>query len=426
MSEQQEHSNRSWALQQWRIVGNWEPKMFLARRGDGTFCDIDKLWAEIHSDEAINRMKMLGINLSHIHFHKGYGLEHERSSIQQAKRWAEKLHENGIRVGVYIGTTSFYEVFKHPDYDRMVMKNEFTGWNKSQYFRQWWCYNSPATFEYFKEVIRVAIEELNADVLHFDWPFCFYHDHLCQCEHCLAGFSEFVREEIPQIAKAAGYEYPDQILAPPTGNQAYLATICEMQEPGDIAWTLFHANAGLHSLRRFAEYARSLRPDIAILNNGAILCGITNFSWPRPELATMKVLDMTCVEDDNENPVGVTDDGMPISRFRAYKVGSRTHTRVCCYMAVEGTNTCLKLAEAAAFNYRCLGFVETAMHLDHRLTEESEYRVLRYLVDNDKLFLDREPWHNVAVLRHHESQTLNPYPSGLTPYVVAGLPYECV
>ena len=40
---------RPWPLTQWRILGNWEPKMFLLCRGDGNFCDVDKLWQDIQS-----------------------------------------------------------------------------------------------------------------------------------------------------------------------------------------------------------------------------------------------------------------------------------------------------------------------------------------------------------------------------------------
>ncbi|MFA6294412.1 MAG: hypothetical protein WC637_21660 [Victivallales bacterium] len=410
-------------LKQWRILGNWEPKMFLQRRGDGSFCDLDTLWRDIHSDHAIQRMKKIGVNLSHIHFHKGYGLEHEKESIAEAKAWSERLRENGIAVGVYIGSTFFYEAFRHPDYEKMITQNGAAGWSASQYFRKGWCYNSPEAFDYFKEVIRVAIKEVEADILHFDNSFCDIYDLLCHCDNCVNGFHRFVRDEIPEIAKAAGYDSPYLLLPPPSGNREHFASLSELREPGAIAWALYHAESGTRAFRRFADFARGLRPDIAILFNGADLCGISSLSYANHEMEKMVIADITCVEDSLENPVIVTEDGMPVSRFRAYKVGARTKTRVCYYTTGEKQDNCLMLAEAAVFNYRSLGFVETAMQANHKVRQEDE-PLLRYLVDHEPLFVEREPWHNIAVLRHHESQLLNPYPSGLSPYVVEQMLFE--
>ena len=412
-----------WWGRQWRVLGNWEPKMFLKRRGDGTFCDVDALWKDIHSDAAIRRMKALGINLSHIHFHKGYGLEHEAESIREAKAWAERLHAEGIRVGVYIGCTLFPETFRHPDYGKMLMQHGEIGWSGAQYFRRYWCHNRPAAIRYFQEVIRTAIEDVGADVLHFDNSFSCIGDQACHCEDCLALFRRFLREDIPDIVAATGYDRPDLLQPPPAGNRDYLASLKELREPGAIAWALFRAETGFRAMERFAAYARSLRQDIAILYNGANLCGITPFSRPDRELEKMDLVDITCVEDSLENPVIVTEDGMPVSRFRAYKAGARARTRVCYYTTGERLDDRLMLAESAAFNYRCLGFVETAMQANHRATADDE-PLLRYLADHESLFVDREPWHHIAVLRHHESMLLNPFPSGLSPYVVEQMLFE--
>ena len=418
------NSQPTWHEQQWRISGNWEPKMFLYRRGDGTFCDVESLWAATHSDSDIDRMKKLGVNLSHIHFHKGYGLDAEKESIQEATRWAEKLHEHDIRVGVYIGSTFFSETFQHRDHKKMIMKNEQVGWNAAQYFREYWCYNSRESIDYFKEVIRIAVEQVKADVLHFDGSFAFYHDQLCHCEDCLRLFREFLRDDMPELVRAAGYERADDLQPPPCGNREYIADVSSMKEPGDIAWTLFHAKAGYRALKELSDYARSIAPGIAILYNGANLCGITSYSRPDMELAKIELVDMTCVEDEIENPVRLSDDGVVISRFRAYKAGYRNHTRVCYYTTTEGSRNRLMLAEAAAFNYRCLGFVETVMQHNHRLHDKNDKAILRYLIDNEELFLAGQQWHNVAVVRDHASEILNPFPCALSPYVVEQVLFE--
>ncbi len=419
-----ETQSRTGPERQWRILGNWEPKMFLKRRGEGAHFDVDAFWAESHSDAAIRRMKEMGINLAHIHFHKGYGLEVERESIAEAAAWAKKLHAHGIRVGVYVGCTFFDEVYRHPDLPEMLARGASEWSFGAQYFRRRWCYNSPKSFEYFQKVLQVAVNEVKADVIHFDHAFCFRHDQLCHCKYCMAGFAEFVRQEIPGIIAAAGYERAEQLLPPPPGNEEYLASVQEISEPGDIAWVLYHAQAGRRALQRYAAYARSLSPDVSIFYNGSNLCGITTYSCPRMEMEPFNDVELACVEDSIDNPVRTTDDGMPVSRFRPYKRGSRTRTGVCYYTTIRGENTPLMLVEAAAFNYGCLGFVETVMHEEFRMTAPEDRAFLEFLVANESLFLNRRPWHHVAVLRHHESMLLNPFPSGLSPYVVEQMLFE--
>ncbi len=390
----------------------------------GAFLDVDALWQELHCDAAIARMKRMGINLSHIHFHKGYGLEREAASIAEARDWAARLHAAGIRVGAYIGCTFFFETFHHPQVERMLMQHDGGGWGGGQYFRRFWCYNSPEAMEYFKEVIRVAVQEVKADVLHFDNGFSFLQDHLCHCENCLAGFRRYVREEVPEAIHAAGYDSAEELLPPPNGNLPYLAGIESMNEPVSAAWLRYHADTGLRALKLLAEHGRALSPEVAILYNGANLCGVTPFSRPHREMDALEAVDITCVEDSIENPVGVLADGMPVSRFRAYKAGARARTRVCYYTTQQGRDGALMLAEAAAFNYRSLGFVEAAMQANHRLEKPEELALMDYLVRHEELFLDREPWHHIGVVRHHESMLLNPWPSALTPYVVEQALFE--
>ncbi len=410
--------------QQWRMWGMWEPKMFLQRRGDGAVMDVDALWDECHSDKMIERMKTLGINLCHIHFHKGYGLEHERESIAEAANFAGRLHLHGIRVGTYIGCTFFTETFRHPRLDEMLTQNGHSGWSGSQYFRKHWCYNSPVSQEYFKEVIRIAIEEVDADVLHFDHSWSFVQDRLCHCKYCVEGFHRYLCEGNPELVGIAGYERAGLIEPPPPGNGAYLATVKEMREPGAMGWLLYHADAGVEAMRSLVEHARNLKPDVGIFFNPACFCGITPFAYASNDFEKLALADMAGVEDSLENPVGVTEDGMPVSRFRAYKAGLRTRCRIMCYTVEHGRRNTLLMAEAAAFSYASLGCLGMVQQKNHLLTEPADEKMLRYLVDCEHLFVDREPWHHVAVLRHHRSEILNPFPCALSPYVVEQMLFE--
>lgn len=418
------NKERFWHEQQWRMAGMWEPKMFLLRRGDSALCDIEEMWRETHSDEYIARLKSLGINLCHIHFHKGYGLEHERESIAEAQAFAERLHANGIRVGVYIGCTFFFETFSPPQYDKMIMQNSHTGWSGAQYFRQHWCHNSPHAREYFQEVIRVAIEEVEADVLHFDTSWSAHHHLLCHCEYCIEGFGKYLREECPELVSAAGYDRPELLSPPPAGNNAFLATLNEMREPGAMAWLMYHTHAGVEAMRFFVDYARGMKPEVAILFNGATLCGITPFARADDALRKVRIADCSCFEDSLENPPGMTNDGMPISRFRPYKAGLRAKCRMIPYTSKTKYNNRLMMAESAAFNYCTLACLAMVQQKNRPLPTGADEETLRWLVEHEELFLGRTPWHHVAVLRHQMSEQLNPFPCGLTPYVVEQILFE--
>lgn len=45
------------------------------------------------------------------HVYKGFGLKAEKEEIELAKKLAPVLHENGIKMGTYLGSTIAYETF---------------------------------------------------------------------------------------------------------------------------------------------------------------------------------------------------------------------------------------------------------------------------------------------------------------------------
>ena len=40
----------------------------------------------------------------------------------------------------------------------------------------------------------MAIEEVKADMLHFDTAFAFKLDQLCHCQYCMTGFKQYIIE----------------------------------------------------------------------------------------------------------------------------------------------------------------------------------------------------------------------------------------
>jgi hypothetical protein len=107
-----------------------------------------------------------------IHFYKGFGLAAEREHIEDAKQLARLCHRDGIKVGVYVGSTVMYETF-------LLEKPEAQEWFVPDYlgkpviyghqtFRKRVYFMHPGYREYIKRVLKIAVEEVKADLIHFD------------------------------------------------------------------------------------------------------------------------------------------------------------------------------------------------------------------------------------------------------------------
>ena len=93
------------------MVGNWDSApVFRIRKGGYQKWDMED-YPRTHSEEAIIRLKEMGVTMAMIHFFKGFGLEAEKEQMEDAKKLAELCKKHGLRVGVYIGSTIAYETF---------------------------------------------------------------------------------------------------------------------------------------------------------------------------------------------------------------------------------------------------------------------------------------------------------------------------
>lgn len=108
----EERSKPSWLSEEPLIIaGNWDTAhIFRTRKGS------NPLWHEHdyrleHSEEAIARLKDVGVSMAVIHFYKGFGMEAEKEQLQDAIELAALCRKQGIRVGVYVGSTIGYETF---------------------------------------------------------------------------------------------------------------------------------------------------------------------------------------------------------------------------------------------------------------------------------------------------------------------------
>ena len=93
------------------VVGNWDSMPIFRRRVGGVAPGMAEDYARQHTEEAVRKLKDLGVTMAVIHFYKGFGLEAEKAHMEDARKLADLCHKNGLRVGVYVASTIAFETF---------------------------------------------------------------------------------------------------------------------------------------------------------------------------------------------------------------------------------------------------------------------------------------------------------------------------
>ncbi|MBM3887646.1 MAG: hypothetical protein FJ388_00825, partial [Verrucomicrobia bacterium] len=159
---------------------NWEEPTFRGRkmgRLDFTLPP-EKLadYAREHSPEMIAELKELGVNFVMLHCYKGCGFETERQGMEDAKRFAGLARKAGMRVGAYIGGTMLYErLFKEEPEARQWLALGpageplcYTPRGEAIPYRYAAVKHHPGYIKHLQRAVRFAIEEMRADLIHFD------------------------------------------------------------------------------------------------------------------------------------------------------------------------------------------------------------------------------------------------------------------
>jgi len=289
-----------------------------------------------HSPAMIARLKELGVNFVMIHCYRGAGMKTEGPSMADAARFAKRYREAGLRVGVYAASgTLFWDRF----FQEMPQAKDWlvlTADGKPipygpQTFRYYWNRNHPDARAYCQQIVRFAVENIQADLIHFDnYSVGPGHD---ACSARL--FREYLRSTFTpgQLAEMTLGE-PNAIQPPRAGAPELIRR----------AWEDFSCQALAQSYCDLSRYARSLRRDVLVeLNPGGVRGRV------HPPIDHGRLLAGGEAFWDESAGSGYRN-GQLVSRIRTYKVGRRMNNMVFAY-----TTTPLEMAESMAFNLDCLG-----------------------------------------------------------------------
>jgi hypothetical protein len=121
----------------------------------------------------VAELKALGVNFVMMHCYKGGGLQAERQSMSDAVGFARLCHDAGLHVGVYNYSGAFiWELFfkeepRARDWIVLDAQHKPIRYGGAPY-RYFWNRNHPDAEAFYQGVVRFAINDIKADLIHFD------------------------------------------------------------------------------------------------------------------------------------------------------------------------------------------------------------------------------------------------------------------
>ncbi len=326
------------------MAGSWEPLLFRVRRdgSDGYTPTPEQraAYEREHSPEMIAELKALGVNFIMMHCYKGAGLEAERQSMADAVRFAQLCRDAGLRVGVYNYSGAF---LWEPLFDETPQAQDWVLLNGdgrpltyggTATYRYRWNRNHPEAQAFYRQLVRFAVNDIRADLLHFDnYGYGPGHD-----ANSVQRFRDYLGKTFAaDQLKAMGVDDLNDVRPRVTGG-------------GDTmlrrAWLEFTCRSLADSYHEMGRYARTLRKDILIeCNPGGPEDRI------RPPVDHGRLLAGGEAFWDEGRPPGYYG-GQLRTRIPTYKVARRMNNIAFAY-----ATTPLEMAESMAFNRDCLGCI---------------------------------------------------------------------
>ncbi len=389
------HIKPAWVREEPIVLGFQTCDMVMMLRRSGR---LPREWykedyAHWKSEDQVREWKEQGVTLVVLNFYRGFGLEAEKQQIEDTIHQAEICRKYGLRVGVYVVDTIAYETFllEKPEAEDWLVP-DFRGapviYGGTECFRRRPYIGHPGYMKFMKEVIRIALEDVKADMIHFD--------NACNQVRSPNMFHPLAKQEFREFLKAkytpeerierwgfsdVTYVEPPmylEVFAPPV----YMIAPEPIDDPIYQEWMDFRCQRLSDYYAELAEYVYKLNPDCAMECNPHGVTGYVNktfyegVDWPR------LLPNTDFFWSEHERPVGVTEDGILTSKIRSYKVA-----RIMDNMLFAGGDR-LALCEQLAFNQHCINGGGPLGH---------------FLTDNFDIYRDTETIADAAILRSYAS-----------------------
>jgi len=326
------------------MAGSWEPLLFRVRRdgSEGYSPTAEQLAAyeREHSPEMVAQLKALGVNFIMMHCYKGAGLEAERESMADAVKFAQLCRDAGLRVGVYnfsgafLWEPLFKETPQAKDWVLLGSDGQPLTYGSGAAYRYRWNRNHAGAEAFYRQLVRFAVNEIKADLLHFDnYGYGPGYD-----PNSVERFRDFLGQTFTAgQLKEMGISDRKNVRPPAAGQSDTML---------NRAWLDFSCRSLAESYHRMNRYARTLRKDILIeCNPGGPGDRI------RPPVDHGRLLQGGEAFWDEGQAPGY-EGGQLHTRIRTYKLARRMDNIAFAY-----ATTPLEMAESMAFNRDCLGCI---------------------------------------------------------------------
>ena len=260
-------------------------------------------------------------------------------------------------------------------------------------YRYFWNRNHPQAVEFYKKIVRFAVNEIGVDLVHLDN----YTRGLSHDANSVKRFREYLAETFtPAQLKQMGLKSAENATPPKKDNLNGLLR---------AAWHDFSCRLLTESYHEISRYARSLRKNVLMECNPAGL---------RPRL-TPPVDHGQLLQGGeafwNEGFIGGLQNGKLQTGIPTYKLARRMDNMVFRYVRNP-----MQMAEAMAFNLDCLGCIcwfEFDQLSDYpgshgKPLDPKNAPFVSFYRDRRELFRDTRVVADVAVLRSYPSQLCGP------------------
>ncbi len=409
----------AWLKQGIVMVGSWEPSTFILRRG-GQETNALEIWDAERTAASIKRLKELGINLVILNLHKGFGLKAESGDIQATGEFVKLAHQYGIRVGGYVGSTMGYETFftEEPAARDWMQIDEFGRpiyYNQEQTFRYAACRNNPGYKAFVERLLRLGIEDIKLDLIHFDQMQWWAEPLSCHCKYCKEQFLQFLQARYRDSRRAYlrfGFRDLSNLAPPPYNVVSGSVRFSELKNPLMQEWAIFRAASMARRYAEYDEFIRKLNPEVALEGNPNLNLALNQgFANGTDYSQLLRYGDIVWSEEPNH--AAWTGDGRMISKVRSFKAVKIMGKSLFVYTGSRyGGLTAasppeLRLAEALAYNDVNLGMVADLTPTGADLTQPAQ-QYIRFFHSHLKDLVDTESIADVAVLRSFASIEFNP------------------
>ena len=410
------------------MAGNWETLSSLLRSGLSTADEVTEFKTE-RTPEVVRKLKEAGVNLVTTSFYKGMGLQTEVEDIDMTRQFVKVAHAQGLKVGGYIGGTLFYETLydEIPEARNWRQVNEWgfpIYYGGGQTHRIAPCRNNPEYQAYVQRLLRLGIEDLKLDLIHFDqmgwWP----EPRSCHCQYCRDQFRQFLRNRYtdPQLKLRFGFTKLDGVVPPLFDLWAPPVRLPELVNPLLQDWAYFRSASMAQRFGEYDNYIRKLNPEVALDGNPFYDQGWNNGFQTGADLQRyLQYGDVIWTEDGHH--ASWTPDGRLISKIRTFKQARKMGKSVFVYTGggLWGVHDPLsppelRLAEAMAYNDMNLGMVGHVTPNGADLSQAAQ-TYIDFFHSHGRDLVDTQGIADAAVLRSFASVEFNPARSLLSAFL---------